>query len=77
MGNGCTLDACKVFISGAKRGITPSIHKRLKRRSAIEPVIGHMKSDSRLARNFLKGANADAVNAFVVCLCAQSAQDSQ
>ena len=34
-GHGCTLDACKVFISGTRRGITPNIHKRLKRRSAI------------------------------------------
>ena len=68
-GHSCTTDACKVYISGAKRGITPALHKRLKRRSAIEPVIGHMKSDSRLARNFLKGANGDAVNA-LLCACA-------
>jgi transposase, IS5 family len=66
-GHGCTTDTCKVFISGAKRGITPSINKRLKRRNAIEPVIGHMKSDGRLARNFLKGAHGDAINAL---LCA-------
>lgn len=66
-GHGCTTDTCKVFISGAKRGITPAIHKRLKRRNAIEPVIGHMKSDGRLARNFLKGTNGDAINAL---LCA-------
>ena len=70
-GHGCTTDACKVYISGAKRGITPALHKRLKRRSAIEPVIGHMKSDSRLARNFLKGANGDAVNA-LLCACAHN-----
>ena len=70
-GHGCNTDACKVYISGAKRGITPALHKRLKRRSAIEPVIGHMKSDSRLARNFLKGANGDAVNA-LLCACAHN-----
>ena len=70
-GHSCTTDACKVYISGAKRGITPALHKRLKRRSAIEPVIGHMKSDSRLARNFLKGANGDAVNA-LLCACAHN-----
>ena len=69
--HGCTTDACKVFIAGARRGITPAIHKRLKRRSAIEPVIGHMKSDSRLARNFLKGSNGDAVNA-LLCACAHN-----
>jgi transposase, IS5 family len=66
-GHGCTTDTCKVFISGAKRGITPTIHKHLKRRNAIEPVIGHLKSDSRLARNFLKGGHGDAINAL---LCA-------
>ena len=70
-GHGCTTDACKVFISGAKRGITPSLKRKLKRRSAIEPVIGHMKSDSRLARNFLKGSNGDAVNA-LLCACAHN-----
>ena len=70
-GHGCNTDACKVFISGAKRGITPALHKRLKRRSAIEPMIGHMKSDSRLARNFLKGTNGDAVNA-LLCACAHN-----
>jgi transposase, IS5 family len=66
-GHGCTTQTCKVFISGSKRGITPSIHKRLKRRNAIEPVIGHMKSDGRLSRNFLKGSHGDAINAL---LCA-------
>lgn len=32
------------------------------RRSAIEPVIGHLKSDFRLARNYLKGTLGDAIN---------------
>ena len=38
----------KVFISGARRGVTRTIAKRLRRRSAIEPMIGHMKNDGRL-----------------------------
>jgi IS5 family transposase len=38
----------QVFISGQKRGVTNSIKKLLKRRSAIEPEIGHMKNDGRL-----------------------------
>lgn len=50
-------DALKVWIAGAKRGVTVSIRKKLKRRNAIEPVIGHMKNDGRLGRNFLKGAS--------------------
>ncbi len=32
------------------------------RRSAIEPVIGHLKSDFRMARNYLKGTVGDAIN---------------
>jgi transposase, IS5 family len=66
-GHGCNSDTCQVFISGAKRGITPSLKRKLKRRNAIEPVIGHLKSDTRMARNFLKGAHGDAINAL---LCA-------
>jgi IS5 family transposase len=36
--------------------------KNFGRRSAIEPVIGHLKNDFRLARNYLKGAIGDAIN---------------
>jgi IS5 family transposase len=38
----------------------------IKRRSAIEPTIGHMKMDGRLNRNPLKGALGDALHA-VLC----------
>lgn len=57
----------QVFISGQKRGVTNSIKKALKRRSAIEPEIGHMKNDGRLNRNYLKGKMGDRQN---VVLCA-------
>jgi len=33
-----------------------------RRRAAIEPRIGHLKSDFRLDRNFLKGQKGDAIN---------------
>jgi IS5 family transposase len=36
--------------------------KRFRRRAGIEPVIGHLKSDHRLKRNFLKGFNGDQIN---------------
>ncbi len=38
--------------------------KRIKfrRRAAIEPVIGHLKSDYRMARNYLKGFKGDEIN---------------
>jgi IS5 family transposase len=52
-----------VFISGQKRGVFGAIKRQLKRRSAIEPVIGHMKSEGHLGRCYLKGRNGDAINA--------------
>jgi len=36
--------------------------KQCKRRAAIEPIIGHLKSDFRLSRNFLKGIIGDEIN---------------
>ena len=55
-----------VFIAGQKRGLTPTIRRELKRRSAIEATIGHMKTDGRLDRNFLLGHDGDAANATLV-----------
>jgi len=59
------LDHRRVFISGQRRGITATIRRELRRRSAIEPVIGHMKTDGRLGRNFLAGVPGDAINALL------------
>tara|TARA_R110002033_G_scaffold160593_1_gene196995 strand:+ start:33647 stop:34687 length:1041 start_codon:yes stop_codon:yes gene_type:complete len=36
--------------------------KHFRRRAAIEPIIGHLKSGHRVARNFLKGQTGDAIN---------------
>jgi IS5 family transposase len=35
---------------------------KCKRRAAIEPIIGHLKSDFRLSRNYLKGVQGDEIN---------------
>jgi hypothetical protein len=35
----------KVFISGQKRGVTPQIKRQLRRRSAVEPVIGAPRTE--------------------------------
>jgi len=59
----------KVWIAGAKRGVTVAIRKKLKRRNAVEPVIGHMKNAGRLGRNFLKGVAGDAMNAVQGITC--------
>ena len=55
----------RVWIAGAKRGVTVAIRRKLKRRNAVEPVIGHMKNDGHLGRNFLKGVAGDAMNALL------------
>jgi transposase, IS5 family len=55
----------EVLISGQKRGMTPQMVKELERRSAIEPVIGHMKTDGKLGRNSLMSELGDKINALL------------
>ena len=43
--------------------------KRCQRRAAIEPIIGHLKSDYRLSRNYLKGIKGDEIN-LLMAACA-------
>ena len=35
----------------------------MRRRAAVEPVIGHLKDDHRMGRNYLKGRDGDRINA--------------
>lgn len=63
---GVSVDGVTIWRSGQKRGVTPSIRKAIRRRSAIEPAIGHMKNEGKLRRNWLKGSLGDALNA-VLC----------
>jgi IS5 family transposase len=51
----------RVLISGTRRGLTPKLIADLRRRSAIEAEIGHMKTDGRLSRCPLKGTIGDAL----------------
>lgn len=44
------------------KNISKSKRKRYKRRAAIEPVIGHLKHDYRMIKNYLKGTAGDAIN---------------
>ena len=53
----------RVFKSGQRRGVTKAIKKELKRRSVIEPIIGHVKHEHRLGRNYLRGWLGDKANA--------------
>lgn len=58
----------QVFLSGQKRNVTPTIKKELKRRSAIEAVIGHEKTEGRLGWNRLSGVLGDKVNALMAAI---------
>jgi hypothetical protein len=53
----------RVFLSGQKRGVTPRIKRELRRRAAVEPVIGHLKAEHRMGRNYLWFRQGDAANA--------------
>ena len=57
-----TTNPRRVFISGQKRGVFGTIKRELRRRAAIEAVIGHLKNDGHLGRCFLKGRQGDAAN---------------
>ncbi|MGY3423360.1 IS5 family transposase [Bradyrhizobium sp. F1.13.4] len=57
-----TQNPRRVFISGQKRGVFGAIKRELRRRSAIEPIIGHLKAEGHLGRCYLKGRAGDAAN---------------
>ena len=51
---------------GKDKRLTDEERRLLKRRQAIEPIIGHLKADHRMDRCDLKGAEGDAIHA-VLC----------
>jgi IS5 family transposase len=52
----------RVWISGQVRRVTAPIRREMRRRAAVEPVIGHVKAEHRMGRNYLKGRDGDRVN---------------
>ena len=62
---GVKVEGVEILRSGQRR-VTRAMKAMIKRRSAIEPAIGHMKMDGKLSRNPLKGALGDALHA-VMC----------
>jgi IS5 family transposase len=60
------LAPVEVIHRGKFKSLTPKQKTWLKRRQAIEPVIGHTKADHRMDRCWLKGAEGDALHA-VLC----------
>jgi len=61
----------ELIIPGKKRPRQDSKKRRLRRlcrrRAGIEPVIGHVKSDCRMQRNYLSGWIGDKMNALLAC----------
>jgi IS5 family transposase len=53
-----------VYVSGRKR-LTRTLKSMLRRRSAIEPVIGHLKQEHGMERNHLLGREGDRINALL------------
>jgi IS5 family transposase len=64
---GATLEnlAIRLILSHTRKP-PPALKRLLKRRQVVEPVIGHMKADGLLDRNWLKGERGDALHA-VMC----------
>jgi transposase, IS5 family len=58
----------KVYVAGMKRGLTKQIKRFFKRRSAVEPCIGHTKIEHRMGRNFLAHSTGDAINAVLAAV---------
>jgi len=61
----------ELIIPGKKRPRQDSKKRRLRslcrRRAGIEPVIGHVKTDCRLQRNYLSAWIGDKMNALLAC----------
>ena len=55
----------KVFTSSQRRRVTKAIRRELRRRAAVEPVIGHLKAEHRMGRNYLAHESGDAMNAIL------------
>jgi transposase, IS5 family len=57
-----TIQEVTIYTPKPQTSITKAQRKKHCRRAAIEPVIGHLKQDYRLIRNYLKGTIGDAIN---------------
>ncbi|MBE0617800.1 MAG: IS5 family transposase [Proteobacteria bacterium] len=58
-------DTAVQLCKGRKRAMPRSAWHWVKRRAAVEPIIGHLKGDHRMDRNHLKGADGDRINALL------------
>jgi IS5 family transposase len=58
----------RIWITGQVRRTTVAIKREMKRRAAVEPIIGHMKAEHRMNRNYLKGRDGDRINAVMAAV---------
>ncbi|SBT18947.1 Transposase DDE domain protein [Marinomonas gallaica] len=68
---GSGVEDIKVLIAGQKRGVPKKEKNWMGRRNSVEPIIGHLKSDGKLRRCFLKGILGDAMNV-ILSACGQN-----
>jgi IS5 family transposase len=66
-GHSLAREGLQVVLSHTRGILSPTIRREMRRRNAIEPVLGHRKTDGLLERNHLHGPDGDAVYAI---LCA-------
>lgn len=57
-----TVNEVNIYTPKPQTNISKAQRKKHCRRAAIEPVIGHLKQDYRLIKNYLKGTIGDAIN---------------
>ena len=63
--NGTSITLPSVPLKRDNRYQRDKKRKKCRRRAAIEPIIGHLKSDYRLSRNYLKGTLGDNINVLI------------
>jgi len=68
---GAAVDGVSILRPGLKRGITRAMRRMIRKRSAIEARISHMKNKSKLGKNRLRGEIGDAIHA-VLCVAGYS-----
>lgn len=64
-GHGYEGSAIVHVVRSIPKRATRALRRMLKRRAAIEPTIGHLKSDNRMDRNYLTGREGDKINALL------------
>ena len=66
-GHGYAGSAIVHVVRSIPKRATRALRRMLKRRAAIEPTIGHLKSGNRMDRNYLTGREGDKINAVLEC----------